>query len=112
MHLPDIVEYLEEQDTASIESTDFHYHELCQVVINSLRILAQTEREMYDDILRDGLGDTTLACIANDTPQVREELGIIQNLQLLYQELRLMKLEGKVYDVLDKFFNTNLDKTL
>lgn len=112
MHLPDIVEYLEEQDTASIESTDFYYHELCQVVINSLRILAQTEREMYDDILRDGLGDTTIACIANDTPQVREELGIIQNLQLLYQELRLMKLEGKVYDVLDKFFNTNLDKTL
>lgn len=112
MHLPNIVEYLEEQDTASIESTDFYYHELCQVVINSLRILAQTEREMYDDILRDGLGDTTLACIANDTPQVREELGIIQNLQLLYQELRLMKLEGKVYDVLDKFFNTNLDKTL
>ena len=112
MHLPDIVEYLEEQDTASIESTDFYYHELCQVVINSLRILAQTEREMYDDILRDGLGDTTIACIANDTPQVREELGIIQNLQLLYQELRLMKLEGKVYDILDKFFNTNLDKTL
>ena len=112
MHLPDIVEYLEEQDTASIESTDFYYHELCQVVINSLRILAQTEREMYDDILRDGLGDTTIACIANDTSQVREELGIIQNLQLLYQELRLMKLEGKVYDVLDEFFNEQLYRTL
>ena len=112
MHLPDIVEYLEEQDTASIESTDFYYHELCQVVINSLRILAQTERELYEDILRDGLGDTTLACIANDTPQVREELGIIQNLQLLYQELRLMKLEGKVYDVLDEFFNEQLYRTL
>lgn len=112
MHLPDIVEYLEEQDTASIESTDFHYHELCQVVINSLRILAQTEREMYDDILRDGLGDTTLAYIAEDISGVREELGILQNLQVLYQELRLMKLEGKVYDVLDDFFNRNLDKTL
>jgi hypothetical protein len=112
MHLPDIVEYLEEQDTASIESTDFQYPELCQVVINSLRILALNERELYEDILRDGLGDATIACITEDTPQIREELGIIQNLQVLYQELRLMKLEGKVYDVLDEFFNANLDKTL
>lgn len=112
MHLLSIVEYLEEQDTASIESTALHYPELCQVVINSLRILAQTERELYEDILRDGLGDETIACIAEDTPQVREELGIIQNLQVLYQELRLMKLEGKVYDVLDDFFNRNLGKTL
>lgn len=112
MHLPDIVEYLEEQDTASIESTDFYYHELCQVVINCFRVLNQTESEVYEDILRDGLGDTTIACIADDTPQVREELGIIQNLQVLYQELRLMKLEGKVYDVLDNFFNLNLYKTL
>ena len=112
MHLPDIVEYLEEQDTASIAHGDIYHEELCQVVINSLRILAQTERELYEDILRDGLGDTTIACIANDTPQVREELGIIQNLQLLYQELRLMKLEGKVYDVLDEFFNEQLYRTL
>lgn len=80
MHLPDIVEYLEEQDTASIESTDFYYHELCQVIINCFRILAQTEREMYDDTLRDGLEDTTLAYIAENIQGVREELGIIQNL--------------------------------
>lgn len=112
MHLPDIVEYLEEQDTASIESTDFYYHELCQVAVNCFRVLNQTENEVYIDILRDGLGDETIACTAEDTPQVREELVIVQNLQVLYQELRLMKLEGKVYDVLDKFFNTNLDKTL
>ena len=32
-----------------------------------------------------------------------KELGIIQNLQVLYQELQLMRLEGKVYDVLDDF---------
>lgn len=112
MHLPDIVEYLEEQDTASIESTDFYYHELCQVAINCFRVLNQTENEVYADILRDGLGDETIACIAEDIQGVREELGIIQNLQVLYQELRLMKLEGKVYDVLDDFFNRNLDKTL
>ena len=112
MHLPEIVEYLEEQDTASITHGDIYHEELCQVAINCFRILALNERELYEDILRDGLGDETIACIANDTPQVREELGIIQNLELLYQELRLMKLEGKVYDVLDKFFNRNLDKTL
>ncbi len=112
MHLPDIVEYLEEQDTASIAHGDIYHEELCQVAINCFRILALNERELYEDILRDGLGDTTIACIADDTPQVREELGIIQNLQLLYQELRLMKLEGKVYDVLDEFFNEQLYRTL
>lgn len=112
MHLPDIVEHLESLDTCSIDCDNFDYTDLCQVAINCFRVLNQTESEIYNDVLRDGLGDTTLACIANDTPQVREELGIIQNLEVLYQELRLMKLEGKVYDVLDKFFNTNLDKTL
>lgn len=112
MHLPDIVEYLEELKTCSIDCGHPDYDDLCQTVINCFRILNQTESEVYEDILRDGLGDTTIACIAEDTQGVREELGIIQNLQVLYQELRLMKLEGKVYDVLDTFFNTNLDKTL
>ena len=112
MHLPDIVEYLEELTTCSIDCDHPDYADLCQTVINCFRVLNQTENEVYTDILRDGLGDETIACIANDTHEVREELGIIQNLELLYQELRLMKLEGKVYDVLDKFFNTNLDKTL
>ena len=112
MHLPDIVEHLESLDTCSIDCDNFDYTDLCQVAINCFRVLNQTESEVYTDILRDGLGDTTIACIAEDTQGVREELGIVQNLQVLYQELRLMKLEGKVYDVLDKFFNTNLDKTL
>ena len=112
MHLPDIVEYLEEQDTASIAHGDIYHEELCQVVINCFRILSLNERELYEDILRDGLGDETIAFIAEGTQGVREELGILQNLQVLYQELRLMKLEGKVYDVLDDFFNRNLDKTL
>lgn len=112
MHLPDIIEYLEEQETATIAHGDEYHEEMCQIVINCFRLLALNERELYDDILRDGLGDETIACIAEDIQGVREELGIIQNLQVLYQELRLMKLEGKVYDVLDDFFNRNLGKTL
>lgn len=112
MHLPDIVEYLESLDTCSIDCDDLDYANLCQISINCFRILNQTERELYEDILRDGLGDETVACIAEDTPQVREELAIIQNLEVLYQKLRLMKLEGKVYDVLDDFFNANLYRTL
>lgn len=112
MYLPDIVEHLESLDTCSIDCDTLDYGNLCQISINCFRILNQTENEIYNDILRDGLGDETIACIAEDTPQVREELGIIQNLQVLYQELRLMKLEGKVYDVLDDFFNRNLGKTL
>ena len=39
-------------------------------------ILNQTESEVYVGILRNGLGDETIACIANDTHEVREELGI------------------------------------
>lgn len=112
MHLPDIVEHLEELTTCSIDCDNFDYTDLCQVAINCFRVLNQTESEVYDDILRDGLGDTTLAYIAENIQGVREELNIIQNLQVLYQELRLMKLEGKVYDVLDDFFNRNLGKTL
>lgn len=112
MKLPDIVEYLEEIETATVDSNSFDYTDLCQVAINCFRVLNQTENEVYEDILRDGLGDETVACIAEDIQGVREELGIIQNLQVLYQELRLMKLEGKVYDVLDDFFNRNLGKTL
>lgn len=112
MHLPDIVEYLEELKTCSIDCDHPDYDDLCQTVINCFHVLNQTENELYSDILRDGLSDATIAFIAEGTQGVREELGILQNLQVLYQELRLMKLEGKVYDVLDKFFNTNLDKTL
>jgi hypothetical protein len=112
MHLPDIVEHLESLDTCSIDCDDLDYANLCQISINCFRILNQTENEVYTDILRDGLGDETIAYIAEDTPQVREELGILQNLQVLYQELRLMKLEGKVYEILDEFFNANLYRTL
>lgn len=112
MQLPDIVERLEELTTCSVDSNSFDYTDLCQVAINCFRVLNQTENEVYEDILKDGLGDTTLAYIAENIQGVREELNIIQNLQVLYQELRLMKLEGKVYDVLDNFFNLNLCKTL
>ena len=112
MKLPNIVDHLEELTTCSVGCDNFDYTDLCQVAINCFRVLNQTECEVYEDILRDGLGDETIACIAEDIQGVREELGIIQNLQVLYQELRLMKLEGKVYDVLDDFFNRNLYKTL
>lgn len=112
MQLANIVDHLEEITTCSVDCDNFDYTDLCQVAINCFRVLNQTESEVYDDILRDGLGDTTLAYIAENIQGVREELNIIQNLQVLYQELRLMKLEGKVYDVLDNFFNLNLCKTL
>jgi hypothetical protein len=64
MHLPDIVGHLEDIDTASIAPTDFDYHELCQITINALRILAATPEELYKDILQDALGEETLLEIA------------------------------------------------
>lgn len=40
------------------------------------------------------------------------ELEIFKNLEQLYQELRLLKIQGKAYEILDNFFNSNLDRTL
>jgi hypothetical protein len=112
MHLPDIVEHLESLDTCSIDCDDLDYANLCQISINCFRILNQTENEVYTDILSYGIGDETISIIAEEIPSVREELLTVQNLQILYEKLRLMKLEGKVYEILDEFFNANLYRTL
>ena len=112
MEMYELVEHLETIETASIEPNDIYYYELCQIAINCFRILGQTELQLYTDILSYGIGDETISIIAEEIPSVREELLTVQNLQILYEKLRLMKLEGKVYDVLDTFFNANLYKTL
>lgn len=112
MQLPDIVEHLEEIETATVARGDYGHKELCQIVINCFRILALTEEEIYNDILKDGLSSETVAYIADNVPEVREDLELERNLQFLRQDLRKLKLEGKVYDVLDNFFNLNLCKTL
>ena len=60
----------------------------------------------------DNVTSSTLTEIVEDTPALYEDLCVVQNLETLYEQLRLMKLEGKVYDVLDKFFNEQLYRTL
>ena len=112
MEMYELVEHLETMETASIEPNDIYYYELCQIAINCFRILGQTELRLYTDILSYGIGDETISIIAEEIPSVREELLTVQNLQILYEKLRLMKLEGKVYEVLDEFFNANLYRTL
>ena len=112
MHLTDIIEHLEEIGTATVAHGEYGHTELCQIAINCFRILALTEEEVYRDILRDGLSSETVAYIADNVPEVREDLEIEKNLQFLREDLRKLKLEGKAYDVLDNFFNLNLCKTL
>lgn len=64
MHLPDIVERLEEIETASISTGDYGHKELCQIVINCFRVLALTPEELYKDILQDAVGEEALLEIA------------------------------------------------
>lgn len=64
MHLPDIVERLEEIETATVANGDYGHKELCQIALNCFRILALTPEELYKDILQDALGEEALLKIA------------------------------------------------
>lgn len=77
-----------------------------------LRVLDIDEDQLYSHVLKGSIHDCSLVSIVEDTPDLRNELSIITELKSLYEQLRAMKLEGKVYDVLDKFFNEQLYRTL
>ena len=64
MQLPDIVERLEEIETATVAHGDYGHKELCQIVLNCFRILALTPEELYKDILQDAVGEEALLKIA------------------------------------------------
>ena len=64
MQLPNIVEHLEEIETATVANGDCGHKELCQIVINCFRILALTPEELYKDILQDAVGEEVLLEIA------------------------------------------------
>lgn len=61
--LEKIVEQLEELDTASIDVNTIDGKNLAQIAINCFRILAASEKELYNSILKDGLGEETLSFI-------------------------------------------------
>lgn len=65
MNIGQILESLEDFDTASIDINSLDGYVLSQIIINCLRILEASEQEVYSKILRDGLGDEALGVIAS-----------------------------------------------
>lgn len=63
--LEHIVAELEDIDTASIDINSIEGKALAQIAINCLRILQADEQQIYQHILRDGLGDEALGVIAS-----------------------------------------------
>lgn len=108
----ELLEDLQELDNACIGSDRQDFEVLQAIAGECLRVLNISETELYEDILKDVIADETLVAIVEDTPDLRNELSIITELKSLYEQLRAMKLQGKVYEVLDKFFNEQLYRTL
>lgn len=110
--VPEFVEHLSEMRDAEVGENHEDYAQVIQLAGESLRVLNLHSIDLYNLVFDGNVYAESLAEIAEDNPSVREELEIFKNLEQLYQELRLLKLEGKAYIVLDEFFNLNLGKTL
>ena len=108
----DVIEDLQGFSDYSIDSTHSDFERICLLIREGLRVLNVTASELYENVLMDNVTSSTLTEIVEDTPALYEDLCVVQNLEMLYEQLRLMKLEGKVYDVLDDFFNRHLNRTL
>lgn len=110
--MQDVLEDLQELNNACIGSDHQDFETLQSIAGECLRVLNVSEIELYEDILKHVIADETLVAIVEDTPELRNELSIVTELKSLYEQLRAMKLQGKVYEVLDKFFNEQLYRTL
>ena len=109
--MQDLLEQLEDIETASIDEDHVYFDTLCSIVINCFRVLNTDVDGLMKHTLRDGLGIDTLVAIAEDN-EVKGATEMMTELQSLYEKLRLLKLEGEPYEVLDTFFSNNLYKTL
>ena len=110
--VPEFIEHLGEMRDAGVGESHDDYAEVILVAGESLRVLNLHSTDLYNLVFEGNVYAEALAEIAENIPNIREELEIFKNLEQLYQELRLLKVEGKTYDVLDNFFNSNLGKTL
>lgn len=97
---------------AAIDVNHQQFFLLCNIASECLRILNIDNLDLYNKVLKSSVRDDTLADLVEEIPEVRENLALVTELKALYEQLRVMKLEGKVYDVLDKFFNEQLYRTL
>lgn len=95
-----------------IDCTHSKFELIRDTASECLRVLNIDEDQLYEHVFKGAVHDHSLVSIVEDTPQLRDRLTIVDELKDLYEQLRAMKLEGKVYDVLDKFFNEQLYRTL
>ena len=95
-----------------IDCTHIKFATIRDTASQCLRVLDIDEDQLYEHVLKGSIADHSIVSIVEDTPQLRDRLTIVDELKELYEQLRAMKLEGKVYDVLDKFFNEQLYRTL
>lgn len=108
----DVIDDLRICRDAAIDDSHKNFSTICELAHECLRVLNIGEDELYLRVLKSAVHDYSLVSLVEDTPELRSELSILAELKSLYEQLRLMKLEGKVYDVLDDFFNRQLDRTL
>lgn len=95
-----------------IDCTHAKFATIRDTASECLRVLDIDEDQLYEHVFKGAVHDHSLVSIVEDTPELRDCLIVVEELKRLYEQLRLMKLEGKVYEVLDKFFNQQLDRTL
>jgi hypothetical protein len=97
---------------AVIDCTHSKFEVIRDTASQCLRVLSIEEDQLYEHVLKGSIPDYSIVAIVEDTPQLRDRLTIVDELKTLYEQLRLLKLEGRVYEVLDKFFNEQLYRTL
>lgn len=110
--VPEFVEHLGEMRDAEINENHEDFETVVELAGQTLRVLNLHSTDLFNLVFDGNVYAESLAEIAENTPKIREELEIIKNLEQLYQELRLLKIQGKAYEILDNFFNINLDRTL
>ena len=108
----DVIDDLRICKDAAIDDSHRNFNTVCELANQCLRVLNISEDELYQNVFRGSGLDHCIVSIVENTPQLRDRLTIVDELKGLYEQLRAMKLEGKVYEVLDKFFNEQLYRTL
>ena len=108
----DVIDDLRICRDAAIDDNHRNFNTVCELANQCLRVLNIDEDQLYKHVLKGSVHDHSLVSIVEDTPELRDRLIVVEELKRLYEQLRLMKLEGRVYDVLDDFFNRQLDRTL
>jgi len=108
----DVIDDLRICRDAAIDDSHRNFNTVCELANECLRVLNIDTLDLYNKVFKSSVRDDTLAGLAEEIPEVRENLALVTELKSLYEQLRLLKLEGKVYEILDKFFNEQLYRTL